>query len=137
MGLFDFMKVCLFSEVKGVVTLEGKPVSGAKIVRTAEINNKVYTDKTMTDENGKFHFDAMYTHSINKVMFIIEPVIPQTMIISHAENVYIGWSTVKRDYEVNTEFKDNKEIILSCELIDEKSKKEQNLRVPVVGICKF
>lgn len=37
MSLFDFMKVCVFTDVSGVVTLEGKPVAGARIVRTATL----------------------------------------------------------------------------------------------------
>lgn len=137
MGLFDFMKICLFSEVKGVVTLEGKPVAGAEIVRTAEINDKVHTDKTVTDESGKFHFEAMYTHSMNKIIFIIEPVIPQTMTIIHNDEEYLGWRTSKRDYHENAELDDGKKIRLTCEIADEPSIKDQRVKRPVRGICKF
>ena len=34
MGFLDFMRIYIFSEVDGVVLLEGKPVSGATVVRT-------------------------------------------------------------------------------------------------------
>jgi hypothetical protein len=135
MGLFDFLKVCLFSEVNGVVTLEGKPVAGAELVRTAMINDKEYTDKTVTDEGGKFHFDAMYTHSINKIVFIIEPVIPQTMTIFHNDKEYLGWRTSKRDYHMNAELDGEREIDLKCELTNERSVKYQTLGSNISGIC--
>ena len=131
MGLFDFMKVCLFSEVNGVVTLEGKPVKGAEISRTAEFNDKFYTDKTVTNADGHFHIDAMTTHSINKTLAIVEAVISQELKITYEGKEYIGWRTVKRSYEQNTELGDDKKIQLSCELTDESTKKEKQLRIKV------
>ena len=136
MGLFDFMKVCLFSEVNGVVTLEGKPVAGADLIRTAEINDKVHTDRAMTDENGRFHFSAMYTNSLNKIL-PVEPVIPQTITIQYQGNSYSGWRTTRRGYDENSEMKNNKNIALTCELTDEDSMKEKDLRRPVAGVCKI
>ncbi|MCI0506530.1 MAG: carboxypeptidase-like regulatory domain-containing protein [Gammaproteobacteria bacterium] len=137
MGLFDFMKVCLFSEVNGVVTLEGKPVAGAEIVRTAKFSDTEHTDKAVTDADGKFHFDAMYTYSINKALMIIEPVFHQKMMINYQAKEYRGWKTVKRSYDENTEVGEGKQIILTCELTDDDLKKEDGLRVPIVGICKI
>jgi hypothetical protein len=137
MGLFDFLKICLFSEVNSVVTLEGKPVAGAELVRTAMINDKEYIDKAVTDEGGKFHFDAMYTHSINKIVFITEPVIPQTMTILHNEKECLGWRTSKRDYHENAELDGDREIILACDLTDESSIRDQKYRRPVRGICNY
>jgi len=136
MGLFDFMKVCLFSEVNGVVTLEGKPVAGAEIVRTAEINDKPYTDKTVTDENGRFHFDAMYTHSVNKIL-PMEPYMPQKILIKYKEEEYTAWRTSKRDYYENAEMEDDKNIALKCELTDEPTINDQKLRSNIIGICKL
>lgn len=135
MGLFDFMKVCLFSEVNGVVTLEGKPVVGAELIRTAKLNDKVYTDRAVTDTSGKFHFDAMYTHSVNKMIFIIEPVIPQTITIGHNDKQYPGWRTTKRDYYENAELEEDRNIDLRCELINEPSVKDQKIRPPLYGVC--
>ena len=131
MGLFDFMKVCLFSEVNGVVTLEGKPVAGAEIVRSAEINDKPYTDKTVTDENGRFHFDAMYTHSVNKIL-PMEPVIPQKILIKPQGHEYLAWEMTKHDYGINDEIK--MPIRLACELLNKESGKEYGPTV-VWGIC--
>ena len=135
MGLFDFMKVCLFSEMKGVVTQDGKPVAGAEIVRTAEFNDKTFSDKTITNEHGEFRFGELSTNSINKMFVVIEAVIAQKFVIRFDNKDYIGWQTVKRDYDSNTELGGNKNIDLACELTSEKTKKEKNLRVPIVGIC--
>jgi hypothetical protein len=121
MGLFDFVKVCLFSEVKGVVTLEGKPVAGAELVRTAEIGEKVHTDKTMTDENGRFSFPAMYTHSLNKIA-PVEPHIPQMMRIRTGGNEFLVWDGSKRDYDLNGEIDRN--LVLSCELTEKEKRYE-------------
>ena len=102
MGLFDFVKVCLFSGVNGVVTLEGKPVAGAELVRTAQIGETVHTDRTKTDDNGRFQFPAMYTHSVYKIA-PVEPFITQKIKILTGGHEYLAWSGNKRNYDLNGE----------------------------------
>jgi len=55
MGLSDVGKVCLFSEMSGVIKMDGKPAVGARLVRTV---NKALTtsDETVTNEDGYFKF---------------------------------------------------------------------------------
>jgi len=135
MGLFDFMKVCLFSEINGVVTLDGKPVAGAEIVRTAIFKDKPRIDKAITDEAGKFHFDAMYGHSLGKLINMFEMVIPQTMTIHYHNHEFLGWRTSKRDYHENAELDSDRDITLSCDLSNEPSLKDQQYGRPVRGVC--
>ena len=44
MGFLDFMRIYIFSEVDGVVLLEGKPVSSATVMRTADYKDKLYSE---------------------------------------------------------------------------------------------
>jgi len=132
MGLFDFMKVCLFSEVNGVVTLQGKPVAGAKIVRTAKINDTPYTDSTVTDKSGKFYFEARFTSSINKIV-PVEPRIPQKLVIEHDGQEHTAWEMSKRNYDLDGEL--GKPINISCEITNKEVKQEIGYRI-LWGKCK-
>lgn len=136
MGFRPF-QICLFSEVNAVVTLKGKPIAGAEIVRTAnQLDGKIYTDKTTTDENGKFHFDARYVFSLSN--FIpTEPMIKQRMTILYQGEEYLGWQGTKRNYGHNDEIDDKKPLLLTCELSEDPTMKYQEVAGPVKGICKW
>lgn len=146
MGLFDSLKVCLFSEVNGVVTNKGKPVAGVEVIQTAQINNgKLYTYTTMTDEQGRFHFDALFSHSINKVV-PVQPRVPQNILFRYQGREYRGWKTSKHNYDEGGEInsltaretsKDLKPIVLKCDLSDESRIKEQEFGSNIIGICEF
>ncbi|MDF1641125.1 MAG: hypothetical protein P1U76_09215, partial [Thalassolituus oleivorans] len=65
MSLFEPEKVCLFSAISGVITLNGEPTKGAHVKRMVE---KFYssghnTDETMTDDNGYFELPAVFDQS--------------------------------------------------------------------------
>jgi len=139
MGFFDFTKVCLYSEVSGVVTLNGKPVAGAEIVRTATWRDNPYTDTTTTDAQGKFHLDPIFAHSIlRKYVLPIEPYISQMMAIHYQGKEHLAWKVSKRGYELNDEFTDNKHHPLTCELSEEPTMKDDPLLfLPVKTICKW
>ncbi|MFC1750469.1 DUF6795 domain-containing protein [Pseudomonadota bacterium] len=104
MSLFDFLKVCVFTDVEGVVTFEGHPVSGAKVVRTAEVifNGKKFSDETTTDIEGRFKFGAIYTHSINTFL-PSEKMIHQDIFIHHENKKFHGWKSTKHNYNYNGE----------------------------------
>ncbi len=40
MGCKDAGSVCLFSRMSGVITLDGKPVANARLVRTVQLSKK-------------------------------------------------------------------------------------------------
>lgn len=132
MGMFDFLKVCLFSEVNGVVTQDGKPIAGAEIIRTAEFNNKAYIDSTMTDTHGRYYFNARFINSINKIL-PIEPRVPQKISIRYHNKEYLGWDMDKRDYEINGEI--DRKLDLVCELSKEPEMKKLGISGYVDGIC--
>ena len=136
MGFRPF-QICMFSEVNAVVTLQGKPVVGAKIVRTSnELDSKVYTEQTTTDDQGRFHFDALWVFSLRN--FIpAEPMVAQRIIIHYQNHEYMAWWHTKRNYGHNDELDDNKPLKFSCELADEPTMKHQEVAGPVDGICKW
>jgi len=117
-----------------MVTLEGRPVVGVEIVRTAEISDKVHTDKSVTDENGVFYFEPIFINSLKKIL-PMELVITQKMVLSHRGSEYLGWRTGKQDSEMNTELDDDRPLDLVCDLANAPIKKDQKNRLPVVGIC--
>ena len=136
MGFRPF-QICMFSEINAVVTLNGKPVIGAEIVRTSnELDSKVYTEKTTTDEQGKFHFAALRVFSLRN-WIPMEPMIYQHMDILCQGREHLGWVGMKRNYAHNDELDDNKPLKLSCELSEEPNMKHQEGRGPIDGICRW
>ena len=140
MGFFDFAKVCLYSEVSGVVTLHGKPVAGAEIIRKAWWpDEKLHTDNTTTDAQGAFHFAPMFAFSLLRKYMPIEPYVRQQMFIRYQGKEHTGWDGSKHGYELNDEFWDRKHHPLTCELNKEPLVKGEKfgLVTPVETICKW
>lgn len=81
MAVSDLGKVCLFSEITGVITLNGKPVANARLVRTADRVGAI-TDETTTDEKGHFSMPAVYERTIAKYL-------PQEFVASQEIHVYL------------------------------------------------
>jgi hypothetical protein len=136
MGLFDFLKVCLFSEVNGVVTLEGRPVAGAELVRTAKIGEKTHVDRTTTDENGRFSFPEMYAHSLNKIA-PVEPFIAQKITILADSREFLAWSGNKRNYDLDGEI--YRPLKFNCEITnkDELLEFDKSISISIYhGICR-
>ena len=136
MGFRPF-QICMFSEVNAVVTLHGKPVAGAKVVRTSnELDSKVYTEKTTTNDQGRFHFDALWVFSLRN-WIPANPMIEQHINIYYQDKEYMGWSASKGNYGHNDELDDNKPLKLLCELSEEPIMKHQEGRGPIDGICRW
>lgn len=144
MGFFDSMKVSLFSEMKGVMLFEGKPVEGAKITRTAVANNdKKHTDSTSSDSNGRFHFDQMYTHLFLKLL-PTGIVVYQKVIIEYDGQKYLAWDGASRGVnkgELNEGpvigTSNEIEIDLKCELTAKETSKASAYTTSVTGICNW
>lgn len=144
MGFLDFMKIYIFSEVDGVVLMEGKPVNGAKVVRTADFKDKIYTDTVVTDKSGRFHFNDISTFS----MRLSETSILQKMVIFYQENEYLAWELLKRNDNHYGELNDPeapektiRKLNLTCELTENQNKKQVvNFKFgnkTVYGLCRW
>ena len=143
MAFFDSMKVNLFSEMKGVVTLEGKPVSGASITRTAiPSNDKEYTDSAQTDDAGHFSFGAMETHMFLKLL-PSDSSIHQKIVINYAGQQYLAWKILAASDRPNGELNErdvigtDQEIFIDlvCELTASETAKAGAYTSAVFGLC--
>ncbi len=121
MGFLDFARIYIFSEVDGVVSMKGKPVSGAKVVRTADYRDKHYTHAAVTDGEGRFHFDDIYVYS----MRLSETAILQKIMIHYQDREYLAWELMKRNDNRYGELNDPntpdfsiKKLELRCELTE-------------------
>jgi len=133
MGLSDVGKVCLFSGMSGVVKLDGKPVSGARLVRTVK-KDKKNADETVTDENGYFEFKPKFERTITKYL-PMEFVVSQQIDVLYQDGKVEMWSGVKRESEENTESR-GEPLIVECELGSEEGLKVVN-GSPIFSLCKW
>jgi hypothetical protein len=151
MGLFDSLKVCLFSEVSGVVMMAGKPVAGVEVIRTVEMNPSSeitqpnYTEKTVTDALGHFHFEAKFSQSLKKIL-PVQPRMRQFILFRHNGNEYLGWKMYKFNYDEGGEInslsaresrKDIKPLRLKCDLSSEPKIKLTNSGDDASGLCEW
>jgi hypothetical protein len=127
-----FSKV-MFSQVQGVVVKNGKPVSGASVMREFEWawNDIRETDKTTTDGEGKFSFLLITRLSIMTSIMPHEPVIFQKITIVHDDKKYLAWSYFKHNYDNNGEV-DGRRLNLHCELTREE---DFHIKPALFGIC--
>lgn len=115
MSVFSMGKICAFSEIRAVVTKNGEPVSGLKIIREIEWK-KTQTEETTTNEKGEFHFPALYVKSMSKFL-PSEIVIPQALIVEIDGKESEIWINTKRDAEENSEL-GGEPLSLTCELTE-------------------
>jgi len=128
----------LFSEVRGVVVSQGKPVAGAVIERSYDWSWKEQQgkDQVVTDDKGEF-----YLSPIVGTAFLgwlpHQPMVQQTISIKHGGRSYDAWLYTKSNYRPNGELS-GKPIQLYCSLEAPAQKKESG--VPnrwVNGICEL
>jgi hypothetical protein len=131
MTLGDVGRVCLFSAMAGTITLDGKPVANARLVRTGDRDGPK-VDETVTDEKGYFEFPPMYERTITKFL-PQEFVASQKVIVHYQGQEYEMWSAVKRQPQENIESR-GKPLVVKCEL-----NSEQNLIMvngsPIHSLC--
>ncbi len=163
MAFFDLFKINVFSEVSGVVTMNGEPVQGASVKQWAKVsfNGSVYEHQAVTDAHGRFKFDAIYANTINRLLPSAHKV-TQEAKIEHQGETYRAWVAVKNNYDYDGELNDIKQTTgerdkmkvipkrlsdqeqlkqvipfhLTCELTDDESIKS-NDHVAAQGICKW
>jgi hypothetical protein len=131
MSLGDVGKVCLFSAISGTITLDGKPVVNARLVRTGDRAGPI-VDETVTDEKGYFEFPVMFERTITKFL-PQEFVASQKVVVVHNNKNYQIWSSVKRNPEENVEAK-GKPLVVTCELNSEEKSIVVD-RVPIHSLC--
>ena len=145
MGLIDFFTIHVFSDVTGIVTMNGEPVEGAELIRTADHeNDKVYTDSALTDKNGKFSFEGISTFSLRPIM--LGTIIRQRIIVKYKGMEYLAWKTVKHNNHLYGELNDvnvknPKKLNFACELTDKQDNERrvelESLDGIIVGLCKW
>ena len=98
-------KVCLASELKMQVTLNGSVIEGAKVVRQYE---ELYGKETsgqqeaLTDKNGNVTLPAIYGRTFLKHL-PIENRIKQQVYIYYRDKQYLGIDITKRNYDLDGE----------------------------------
>ncbi len=133
MSMFDAGKVCLFSKISGVITLNGKPAANAHIVRTANLSrDKV--DETHTDENGYFEMPAVFQRTVTKFL-PQEFTATQDIVVHYGGKEYKMWTAVKRNPSENAESK-GKDLVVTCELNSDETLIKVN-NSPIFSLCKW
>lgn len=132
-------RMCLFSAVQGVVTEGGKPVAGAVVERHFKWawKNETGVDRTQTDAQGRFHFDAIRRSSLLGGLLPHQPSVEQQIRIEHAGKSYIAWQFLREDYEDQSELF-GQPINLQCDLGAQPRKHllERNyVRHSIYGLC--
>ena len=113
MALSDVGKVCLFSEISGVLTLNGQPVANEKLVRTVNHSRDI-RDETTTDEHGHFRMPAVFERTITKIL-PMEFVVKQSIVAHYRGKEYKIWDGVKRSAEKDAEAR-GKPLSVRCDL---------------------
>ncbi|MBT1063891.1 hypothetical protein KJY73_09925 [Bowmanella sp. Y26] len=130
MGLFS---KSMFTQVEGVVLLNGQPVQGAEVISSYDwsAKNEKKSKTVKTDENGKFHFPEWKSQCLLSLFFPMQPVISQKIIIIHNGNEYTAWRNIKNSYGNGDEVGVSP-IKITCNLESRFSEKHKNGHY---GIC--
>jgi hypothetical protein len=122
----------LFSEVEGIVLLDGKPVQGVEVSQEYFWHWKDQKAKkvTTTDAQGRFHFPVVTGTSMTAAL-PHQPVIEQTLRLSFQGKDYKGWSHAKGNYDDKGEV-GARPFKLVCDLSDEPA---AHTEIRSFGIC--
>ena len=120
MSINDIGKQCLFSSFSGAITLNGKPVNGAKIKRVAYRSHTKgdKTDYATTNEQGEFAMPAVWDRNIVGKFLPMEFAAAQEVFVYFEGQEYQIWYAVKRQKEEDSEMR-GKKLIVQCELLTE------------------
>ncbi|TBU75570.1 DUF6795 domain-containing protein [Phytopseudomonas daroniae] len=121
----------LFSEVEGIVLLDGQPVEGAEVERICHWKDDLKTERTLTDASGRYHFPEITAKSLLWSLLPHEPVVFQTLRIHHQGKVHKGWVFTKHNYDNLGEVKDRR-LKFSCDLNTEPIAHRET---EIFGIC--
>ena len=112
-------KICLFSAISGTITLNGKPVTNARIKRVSDER----IDESKTDKNGHFSMPSVFANPIFSFMSRFIPgqfVSPQTLYVyvDGMEHQILG-AVKRRKQELSESL--GKPWVVTCELTDEEN----------------
>ncbi len=110
-------KTCLFSAISGTITLNGKPVSNARIKRVSD----EHIDESKTDENGYFSMPSVFDTSISNA---IRKFVPSQFVSPQALFVYVDgmeYQLLEGIKRKESEFSESRgrPWVVSCELSDD------------------
>lgn len=134
MSLSKSSEVCVFSAMKGIITYEGKPVSGAKIVRKVMWNDDVgESEEKVTNNKGEFAFDSM--NRALKQLLPSQFVATQEITVFYNDQEFLIWTMGKLDKSEYGEL-GGKPSNFRCELTDELTR--VSVRAGLLGTsCKW
>ena len=145
MGLFDFFKVYQASEFNGVLTKAGEPLAGIELQRKVDENDSyVTTQKTVTDENGRFSFPSVFRYGLARFS-IAEDRYFQKITFNFKNEEFNAFYTAKSGCLLNDEFSflEGKTVInlplnFDCDIEEEDDDDGEMYRTSVyTGICRL
>jgi hypothetical protein len=128
-----FSKLTIFSEVKGTISIGGKPVVGADVERAfhSTLRDEKQTDHATSDVTGRFSFPKIIRTPSLLGLLPHEPVIGQKITIRYLGKEYLAWQFTKHNYDDNGELA-GKQIDITCELTNAPTNHGD-----VYGVCTF
>ncbi|TBU81483.1 hypothetical protein DNK06_06795 [Pseudomonas daroniae] len=108
----------LFSEVEGIVLLDGQPVEGVEVERICHWKDELKTERMLTDALGRYHFPEITAKSLLWSLLPHEPVVFQLLRIHHQGKLHKGWDFTKHNYDSLGEVK-NHRLKFVCDLNSE------------------
>jgi len=132
-----FTKQVLFSEVKGVVLNQGKPVTDAEVIRRYSYDDDWKEEVIKTNKDGGFYFPKATSTSLFDMGFLpSEIVVSQEIIIKYKDTSYDAWVFVRDNYDDGSEL-GIKSINLICDISNEPKQIKSKTGGVVYGICQI
>jgi hypothetical protein len=122
----------IFSAVSGQVLLQGQPVAGAQVARSARWDNEQAEDGAATSADGRFSLPPITRkRGLLESILPSEPFIEQSILIQHGGKTYKAWVFRKRNFRDDGEL-DGRPIRMTCRLDS-----EPQSRGKVFGVCEL
>ena len=141
-GILKKYTVHLCSEVRGNITLQGKPLPNIEIKRSLTYADEEQIEVTKTDENGCFAFDEKLMKSKLPGNILHQPVVRQIVYLKHEDENYVLWYANQRGISpipgyVSRLLKLNAE--LTTEELSQEIENEEDLDYPhcTTSICRW
>ena len=132
-----FTKQVLFSDVKGVVLNQGKPLADVEVTRRYSHADDWKEETIKTNKEGGFHFPKATNTSLFDIGFLpSEIVVSQEIIIKYKDSSYDAWVFVRDNYDEGSELGTNT-INLICDISHEPKQSKSKAGGVVYGICQI